>query len=245
MEIPMFQVDAFADRVFGGNPAAVCLLKSWLDVDTLLKIAQENNLAETAFLSSHSDPDTWNIRWFTPEIEMDLCGHATLASAHVIFELNPLLGRVTFFSEFSGRLVTLDEVPPCILAGMGKMPTEVWKARDFVLLYDSEATVQALKPNQKILDEINLDPGGVIATSLATSSEDTDFVSRYFTPQSTIFEDPVTGSAHCTLVPLWAQKLGKLELRAKQISQRGGKILCLKKATEVLIQGQAITYLKG
>jgi PhzF family phenazine biosynthesis protein len=258
MRLPIFHVDAFTDRVFGGNPAAVCPLESWLPTPLMQKIAMENGLAETAFFMP--DDRGFAIRWFTPEIEMDLCGHATLASAHVLFHhlgctLAPLRfqsqsGELVVTREETGRL-TLDfparmpvpaEAPALILQGLNAPPREVLKARDYVLVFEDEALIRQMTPNLSLLNQINLDPGGICVTA---PGQDVDFVSRFFTPQASVFEDPVTGSAHCSLIPYWAQKLGKLNLTARQLSPRGGQLFCRSAGERVLISGTAVTYLEG
>ena len=255
--IPIYQVDAFTEQLFGGNPAAVCPLKTWLPDEVLLQIAQENNLAETAFFITQED--RFHLRWFTPEIEMDLCGHATLATAHVIFEhLNYSKSVINFETAsgllqverkgvllqmaFPARPPVQSSLPEIIQEGIGKKPLEVLKARDYVLVYESEADVLAIQPDRSILDQINIDPGGIIVTA---PGEEADFVSRFFTPQAVIFEDPVTGSAHCSLIPYWSERLGKDRLHAEQISSRKGILYCENQGEKVLISGKAQTYLKG
>jgi len=260
VEIKIFQIDAFTDTLFGGNPAAVCPLEHWLEDETLQHIAIENNLAETVFFVPLSNTH-FHIRWFTPEIEMDLCGHATLAAAFVIFEhLGCTANNVVFDSQSGPLLVTkangyleLDvpsrppqkaTLPNIISDGLNRQPVEVWKARDYLLVYASEADIKQLVPNMGIINQINIDPGGIIVTALG-NAEDIDFVSRFFTPQASVFEDPVTGSAHCTLVPFWAERLQKTDFRAMQISKRGGKLLCRLQNDRVFIKGKAVTYLQG
>ncbi|NAS31918.1 PhzF family phenazine biosynthesis isomerase [Flavobacteriaceae bacterium R38] len=257
MTVPIYKIDAFTDTIFKGNNAAVCLLKRWLDNDVLLKIAQENNLPETAFLVQNGKE--FYIRWFTPEIEMDLCGHATLASAHVIFNhlqyekesivfksasgsLKALKKNDIIYLDFPSREPEKTDLPDVIVNGLEKLPKEVYKSRDYVLVYENEADIKGFKPKQKVWDQINLDPGGIIITA---PGDKVDFVSRFFTPQASIFEDPVTGSAHCSLIPFWAKRLGKKELTAKQLSNRGGSLDCTFNENRVLIGGQSITYLKG
>jgi predicted PhzF superfamily epimerase YddE/YHI9 len=257
MTIPIFQVDAFSKSVFGGNPAAVCPLEQWLPDEILISIARENNLAETAFFIP--DGEGFKLRWFTPEIEMDLCGHATLASAHVIFNHLNYSGDQIRFQSASGTLVvsqkggliSMDfpsripkavEVPEVILKGIGGNPILGLLARDYLLVFGTESEVRALKPDEGILGEINLDPGGVIVSA---PGENCDFVSRFFTPQASIFEDPVTGSAHCTLVPYWSNKLGKKRLHAMQVSDRVGELFCEDRGSRVLISGYASTFLTG
>lgn len=260
MKIKLFQIDAFSDRLFAGNPAAVCPLEQWLEDDVLQNIAAENNLAETAFfvrlLNNH-----FHLRWFTPEIEMDLCGHATLASAYVIFEELGYEGNDILFDSRSGILKVkklgdyfeLDfpsrpaekvELPQRIAEGLNIQPIEVWKARDYLLVYDSEEDIKRIEPNVAVLNKTNIDPGGIIVTAPG-HADDVDFVSRFFTPQAAVFEDPVTGSAHCTLIPFWADRLSKTEFRALQISKRGGELFCQLDGDRVLIKGKAVKYLEG
>lgn len=255
--IPLYQVDAFTNQLFGGNPAAVCILDKWLEDNLLQSIALENNLAETVFCKK--EKAGYAIRWFTPEIEMDLCGHATLAAAHVLFTEYQANGKKIVFSSCSGDLtVTRDQglysmnfparkaiksdLPSTIKKGIGKPPLEILKSRDYLLVYPSEEDIRSINPNRSILDQINLDPGGIIVTA---KGQTVDFVSRFFTPQASIFEDPVTGSAHCSLIPFWAERLGKDKLTALQISPRGGALFCEYKGDRVIISGEAITYLKG
>ena len=257
MKLQLFQVDAFTDQVFKGNPACVVPMTEWLADDVLLKIAQENAVAETAFFIDKGDH--FHLRWFTPEIEMDLCGHATLATAHIIkAELNYKKEVVTFQSQ-SGELTvrennglyTLDfpsrppepaELPANIMESLSIQPQAVFKARDYVLLYENEQEILDLQIDSVLFDQINLDPGGVIVTA---EGNEVDFVSRFFTPQASILEDPVTGSAHCSLIPFWSEKLGRTEMNALQLSERGGSIHCQLKGDRVLISGQAKTFLGG
>lgn len=257
MKIPIYQVDAFTDQVFGGNPAAICPLESWLPTETMQKIAMENSVAETAFFIPLDHG--FHIRWFTPEFEMDLCGHATLAAAHVLIRHLDYKNPVIKFQSNSGELsvtgnnglLTLDfptrmpkpaEAPQIILEGIKEKPLEVLKARDYVLVYEDEDMIRRISPNVGLLNQINIDPGGIIVTA---PGKDADFVSRFFTPQASIFEDPVTGSAHCSLIPFWAERLGKNELTALQISPRVGKLFCNNAGERVLMSGNAITYLEG
>jgi len=257
IQIPIFQVDAFTDKLFSGNPAAVCPLESWLPDETLQKIAMENSVPETAFFVS-TDAG-YEIRWFTPDIEQDLCGHATLAAAHVIARhLDPALSTIRFLSK-SGELTVLIEnalitlnfpsripvpaaAPQVVMDAIQVKPLEVLKSRDYLLVYDDEEIIRGLKPKQNILDRINLDPGGVIVTA---PGKEADFVSRFFTPQASIFEDPVTGSAHCSLIPYWSKRLRKESMVALQLSARGGKLYCKDLGERVLISGEAVTYMKG
>lgn len=260
MKLAIYQIDAFTRNLFGGNPAAVCPLDEWPADNVLQQIATENNLAETAFFVKRSD-GTFNLRWFTPELEMDLCGHATLAAAFVLFEEMSYAGSAIKFATRSGELIVkrinelleLDfparppepaELPQIIADGLSIQPKEIWKARDYLLLYDREADIRNIKPNRAILDQINLDPGGIIVTAKGDLNE-VDFVSRFFTPQASVFEDPVTGSAHCTLIPFWAERLHKKQLNALQLSKRGGELFCELAGDRVLIRGHAVKYLEG
>lgn len=260
MKIKIYQIDAFTDKLFGGNPAAVCPLEHWLDDAMLQNIAIENNLAETAFFVQTSK-DRFHLKWFTPEIEMDLCGHATLASAFVIFnELGNDSSEIIFDTlsgvlkvknvgdylelDFPSRPPQKAELPKTISNGLNIQPIEVWKARDYLLVYASEDDVKNIVPDIAVINRINIDPGGIIVTAKG-KSKDVDFVSRFFTPQAALFEDPVTGSAHCTLVPFWADRLDTVVLKAKQISNRGGELLCRLNNDRVEIKGKAIKFLEG
>lgn len=255
MKIPYYQIDAFTSRVFAGNPAGVCLLDEWLEDSTLQDIAAENNLSETAFLVKTGED--YDIKWFTPEVEVDLCGHATLASAYVIFNyVDPSRDHVSFTSK-SGLLnvkrenhrISMDfpsHVPePCsapdnLLDGLRIMPQDVLRSRDYLVIYDSEEKITSLQPDMEKLKE--LDRLGVIASAPGT---DCDFVSRFFAPGVGIPEDPVTGSAHCTLIPYWAKKTGTTTLYARQLSKRGGELFCELLRDRVSIAGNAVTYLQG
>lgn len=253
----LYQVDAFTTDVFGGNPACVIPLEEWLPDEQLLLLARENAVAETAFFIPQEDG--FALRWFTPEIEMDLCGHATLASAHVIRTfLNYSKDNILFTSAsgplkvtFSGARYVLDfpsrkpvsaTLPDVISRSLSKQPQAVLKARDYVLVYAREQDIRDIQIDRQILDQINLDPGGVIVTA---PGEHCDFVSRFFTPQASILEDPVTGSAHCSLIPYWSEKLGKKELKALQLSERLGTLFCTDNGERVLIAGDARTYSAG
>jgi predicted PhzF superfamily epimerase YddE/YHI9 len=255
MNIPIYQIDAFTSSVFGGNPAAVCPLERWLDDATLQAIAAENNLAETAFFVPQGQG--YALRWFTPTIEVDLCGHATLASAFVIFgELDPARAAVTFATRSGdltvrrdGELLVMDfpalapepcAPPEALLAGLDAVPREVFAAMDYLAVYDSEDQVRALRPDMALL--ARLDRRGVIATAPGLRA---DFVSRFFAPAAGVPEDPVTGSAHCTLTPYWSQRLGKQRLRALQVSARGGELFCEDRGARVTIAGQAVKFLQG
>ena len=254
MNLRAFQVDAFASGVFSGNPAVVVLLEEPLDDDILMKIARESFVPETAFLLKEGEG--YRLRWFTPDIEMDLCGHATLASAHVLFtELGYPQEKIVFNTNSGDLTVVRDgemyemdfprregeraTLPIEIYDSLSIKPVEVFKARDYLLIYNKRAEIEHIEIDRPVFDEININPGGVI---LSAPGEDCDFVSRYFTPQATILEDPVTGSAHCTLAPYWSKKLGKETLHAKQISSRGGVIYCTVTPERVKLKGKAVTY---
>ncbi len=255
MKIRQFQVDAFATRVFAGNPAAVCPLEAWLDDETLQAIAQENNLSETAFFVPAGEG--FHLRWFTPVAEVDLCGHATLASAHVIFEHLGYRGRMIEFQTRSGTLKVEREggllamdfpalppqpcAPPAALVeGLGRQPVEVLAASDYLVLFESEAVVRSLSPDFGKL--AGLDLRGVCVTA---PGETADFVSRFFAPALGVPEDPVTGSAHCELAPYWSSKLGKSTLMAKQVSKSGGEIECRVRGDRVVLLGSAVTFMEG
>jgi len=257
MKLECFQVDAFTDKIFGGNPACVVPLKEWLPDSQLLLIAKENAVPETAFFVNKGQKI--HLRWFTPDIEMDLCGHATLATAHCLYtQLNYGNSRMIFETlsgdleveardgyyslDFPSRMPVASVLPEPIEIALSIKPIEVLKARDYVLVYDSESQIRNIKIDRQYFDQVNLGHGGVIVTAMGDAC---DFVSRFFTPQSTILEDPVTGSAHCSLIPFWAQRLGKNELFAMQLSDRVGKLNCLNKGDRVIISGQARTYSSG
>lgn len=256
MQLPIFQVDAFTDKVFGGNPAAVCPLEYWLSDDAMQRIAIENSVGETAFFIPLNDG--FEIRWFTPEIEMVLCGHATLATAHVIAKhLHYSLPSIKFQSKSGELMVTIEnelltlnlpsckpepsDIPQIILDAFQIKPVEVLKSRDYMLVFETEETIRRIEPNQSIFNQINLDPGVVVITA---KGDEVDFVSRYFTPQASIFEDPVTGSAHCSLIPYWSERLEKETMIALQVSPRVGKMFCKNLGERVLISGEAVTYLE-
>ncbi|CAN5339413.1 PhzF family phenazine biosynthesis protein [soil metagenome] len=257
MTIPIYQADAFTDKLFGGNPAAICPLTEWLSDETMQKIAVENNLAETAFFVKN---DTgFKLRWFTPEYEIDLCGHATLASAHIIFtQLGYQQDTIYFETVKAGTLIvkkdgdryTMDfpsrlpihiELPNGLAEALGeKKPLEVLRSRDYLLLYETEADIRDISPDFFALSK--MDTVGVIVTA---PGDKVDFVSRFFAPGAGIPEDPVTGSAHCNLIPYWAEKLGKTKLHALQLSSRRGELWCELKGDRVLMSGKAVTYLRG
>lgn len=255
MKIPIYQIDAFASKVFSGNPAAVCPLDAWLDDSILQSIARENNLSETAFFVKSAEG--YHIRWFTPLAEVDLCGHATLASAFVIFmHIDPSCVRVTFESK-SGPLIVEKKadrlcmnfpsqppaecpVPNDLIAGLGKTPSSVLCSEDYFAVYASESDIKGLRPRMDLLK--NLDLRGVIVTAPGSN---VDFVSRFFVPSLGIDEDPVTGSAHSALIPYWADRLNKKELKAYQLSARGGELFCADLGDRVEIAGTAVQYLHG
>jgi PhzF family phenazine biosynthesis protein len=253
----LYQVDAFSSRVFGGNPAAVVPLDAWLPEDVLQAIAAENNLAETAFLVREGRDDL-QIRWFTPVQEVDLCGHATLGAAYVVFtRLSPGLGRVRFGSRSGPLWVTQQEgdwmemdfpsrpPAPCAMPGglaeaLGATPRHTLLSRDLVAVFESEAQVRALAPDMTKLSALE-----VFAVTATARGAEADFVSRFFAPRVGVPEDPVTGSAHCTLVPYWARELGKSRLLAHQVSARGGVLRCEDRGERVGLGGQAVIYLEG
>lgn len=259
MQLHLYQIDAFTDEIFSGNPACVVPLSEWIPDELLLKIAKENAVAETAFFVSVSNK--FHLRWFTPEIEMDLCGHATLAAAHAIKEIRKFPGNKILFETKSGELEVIvnnrtytlnfptrnpepTNLPELLKDSLNIQPREVLKSRDFVLVYDKEEDVRNIEINRIYFDQLELGTGGVIVT--ATGAENnTDFVSRFFTPGASVFEDPVTGSAHCSLIPYWSKKLGKTEMNARQISARGGNLHCVLNGDRVAISGSARTYSLG
>jgi PhzF family phenazine biosynthesis protein len=255
MQLKQYQIDAFTKQIFSGNPAAVCPLEHWLPDDLLQAIAAENNLSETAFFV----PSTrgYALRWFTPVAEVDLCGHGTLATAHVLFHLLGYTGDAITFETRSGHLIVQRDgdalvmdfpaVPPvrcdapaALVDGLGVEPLEVWAAGDYMAVLDREESVRRLKPDQTLLSQLDL--RGVIVTA---AGSDVDFVSRFFAPKYGIPEDPVTGSAHCILTPYWAERLGKQTLTARQLSARGGEIGCVLRGDRVLLSGHAVVFMVG
>lgn len=255
MKIPLYQVDAFTNRLFRGNPAAVCPLEEWLEDQQMQAIAAENNLAETAFLVSRDDH--YDLRWFTPVTEVDLCGHATLASAYMVFQsLNTSLTRVEFSTKsgmltveredsllsmnFPSRPASSCDISDDLVQALGAQPAEVLLSQNYLVVYESEEVIRSLRPDMSRL--LTIDCFGFIVTA---RGNDVDFVSRFFAPKAGIPEDPVTGSAHCTLVPYWAEKLSKTKLHALQLSQREGELFCENLGDRVKISGHAVIYSEG
>lgn len=256
MTIPIYQVDAFTIGPFSGNPAAVCPLDAWLDDDTMQGIAAEKNLSETAFIVASETG--YELRWFTPAIEVDLCGHATLAAGYIVLNhLRPDLDSISFDTvsgqltvnrvgdwlsmDFPARPPTSATVTQALSDALGQAPSEVHVSRDILAVYEDEASVRRLSPDQAKLR--GLDEGlGVIVTARGGA---VDFVSRFFVPKAGIAEDPVTGSAHCTLVPFWAERLGRSRLVAHQVSSRGGELHCEHRGDRVIISGQCTLFLTG
>lgn len=256
MEIPIHHIDAFVtDGVFTGNPAAVCPLAAWLPDDVMQKVAAENNLPETAFLVGANGD--YSIRWMTPAIEVDLCGHATLAAAHVVFSVlekgrtevrfRSASGDLTvrtedglLFLDFPSRAPAAGEPRADVADALGQRPDELWSSRDYMAVFLSEAEVRSLAPDMALMKGLDR---AVIAT--APGSGDLDFVSRFFAPRFGVDEDPVTGSSHCTLVPYWSRRLGKKRLHARQVSHRGGDLRCEDRGERVAIGGKVATYLEG
>ena len=255
MRIPLYQIDAFTGHVFGGNPAAVCPLTAWPSDQLLQAIAEENNLAETAFFVPEGD--SLRLRWFTPQVEVDLCGHATLAAGFAIMQLLEPGRREVLFQSRSGPLTVrragdeleLDfpvvpsrrgEIPDLLVRGLGVAPVEMHYGMDLMAVLEDEGQVKALHPDFQLLSQ--LETRGIIVTA---PGREVDFVSRFFAPRVGIAEDPVTGSAHCMLAPYWAERLGKREMRARQLSRRGGEISCRLEGERVLLGGRAVLYLSG
>jgi len=255
MKLDLYQVDAFANKIFEGNPAAVCPLDEWLPDSLMQQIAIENNLSETVFFVKEGSE--YHIRWFTPAREVNLCGHATLASAYVLFNILEVDDTVIVFNSKSGQLpvsrkdnlITLDfpaqiplpcDTPPQLVEILGAEPLECLQQEDLLVVFENEKSVRELTPNFEALK--SLDYRGIIVTA---PSQDYDFVARFFAPQVGINEDPVTGSAYTKLVPYWSQKTGKSSFRAKQVSSRGGELFCELKGDRVLIGGTAVLFLTG
>ncbi|MFL5754384.1 MAG: PhzF family phenazine biosynthesis protein [Bacteroidia bacterium] len=256
MKLRMYQVDAFTEKLFGGNPAAVVPLTTWLSDELLQNIAMENNLAETAFYVKKEN--IFHIRWFTPIVEVDLCGHATLATAHVLFNHENHTGKEILFDSRSGELkvsrneglLTLDfpedifhevELSDELCSGFNFRPVKAFKGKtDYMLVFENETQIRNIRPDYSAISKMG--GRGVIATA---KGDTVDFVSRFFAPQSGINEDPVTGSAHTTLTPYWAEFIDKTELTATQLSPRQGQLVCKLSGDRILISGKARTFLKG
>ncbi|MFN1834719.1 PhzF family phenazine biosynthesis protein [Balneola sp. MJW-20] len=257
MKLPIYQVDAFTDHRFGGNPAAVCPLEKWPSDKEMQNIAAENNLSETAFFKQTGD--SFHLRWFTPSTEVELCGHATLATAHVLFNEMGYSKEEIAFDTLSGRLtvkrsgygLTMNfpvsvvekvHAPAILFEALGLPPMEenVYKSDDYLIELGSEQEVVDLNPDFRLLKEV--DARGVIVTA---PGDEVDFVSRFFAPQSGVDEDPVTGSAHTKSAPYWAKKLDKNELKARQVSHRAGELHCVVKGDRVEISGKVITFMRG
>lgn len=255
MKIKQYQVDAFANRVFEGNPAAVCPLDAWLDDHILQSIAEENNLSETAFFVPTNEG--FHLRWFTPVAEVDLCGHATLAAAHVIYKILAYPKQEVVFETRSGELIVerrgellamdFPALPPrpcfppdSLIAGLGLQPIEILAANDYIAVFESEEAIRSLSPDLAKLSELDLRGVGVTARS-----QTVDFVSRFFAPKLGIPEDPVCGSLHCELTPYWSAKLGKTSLHARHLSKRGGDILCQMNSNRVILTGRAVIFMEG
>ena len=273
MRLKLYQVDAFTDHLFGGNPAAVCPLDAWLPDTVMQQIAAENNLAETAFYIPQEDK--FALRWFTPTVEVDLCGHATLATAHVLFEIEHYAKPEIRFHTRSGTLsvqrqndklamnfpadtLTPTDLPPEVMDGLGKVSVqEAFRGKsDFLVVLESQDELLSLAPDFRKLGEYrdirativtapSVVTSGVVTSGVVTSGQEVDFVSRCFAPQSGIDEDSVTGSAHTTLTPYWARRLGKKQLTAQQLSSRRGTLWCTHLGDRVTIAGHAVTYLAG
>ena len=255
--LKIYKVDAFAEKLFSGNPAAIVMLDEWLSDEVMQKIGAENNLSETAFvLKNHT---RYDIRWFTPTVEIDLCGHATLAAAYVLLNFYEKDSDVIHFhSHISGQLKVTREnelydldfpadkvhetnLPESLMKGLRKIPVETYRGKsDYMLVYRSQKEIELIKPDFDTISRV--DARGIIVTA---QGENQDFVTRFFAPQSGIAEDSVTGSAHTTLIPYWSQKLGKKKLTARQLSKRGGIIHCEDCGDRVKIGGHAQLYLVG
>ena len=259
MKLTLYQVDAFADKLFTGNPAAVIPLKKWINDELMQKLAMENNLAETVFfVPSKKKKADFDIRWFTPTLEINLCGHATLASAYIIFEILKIKKKKVIFDSESGLLTVtkkkgilemdfpswpperISEYPDTLLASLGNPEIAgIYKNREYMVELINEEAVKRCNPDFSLMRKVDR---MIIITA---PGKEVDFVSRFFAPTSGIDEDPVTGSAHSQLIPFWSNKLGKKKMMAKQLSQRGGTVYCEQKGERVIIGGQCVFYMKG
>ena len=264
MHIPLYQIDAFTNQPFRGNPAAVCPLVAWLDDEMLRKVAGENNLSETAFFvpRAGSGGKVYDLRWFTPRGEVRLCGHATLASAFVLLSLQPSgVNEVQFHTRFSGpltvrrdnELLAMDlpalfakpcaDVPHELISALGPHPhpSQVMEVNEtYFVAYEHESTIQNIRP-----DFVRLERLHPFVVSVTARGDEVDFVSRYFKPSYGMPEDPVTGSAHCALTPYWSERLGKGQLRARQLSERGGELWCEMAGDRVILKGHAVLTMTG
>lgn len=255
LKLPLYQIDAFTSRLFSGNPAAVVLLDAWLPDTTLAAIAAENNLAETAFVVPRGDVTP--LRWFTPTVEVDLCGHATLAAAHVLFRYAfPSARRLTFSTRSGNLEVTRDgdllsmdfpsrpgkpiAITDALISALGLRPCEAFLARDLLAIFESESQIRDFQPDFQLIASLD-----AFAVIVSAPGDAVDYVYRFFAPRQGIPEDPATGSANCTLVPYWATRLAKPELVAKQLSARGGDLRCALRGDRVLMAGHAVEYLRG
>ena len=258
MKVPLYLVDAFAERPFNGNPAAICLLDAWVPEGLMQAVAAEMNLSETAFVVPTEDG--WHIRWFTPTLEVDLVGHATLAAAFVLFERRTQDAAEIRFSSRSGpltvrrdgKLLAMDfpariptpcPTPPGLIEGLGAAPVETLAAQHYLAVFADAAAVRALAPRMEALAA--LDRAAVIVTAPGDADSGADFVSRFFAPANGVPEDPVSGVAHCTLIPYWARRLGKPHLVGRQVSRRGGILVCEDRGARVIISGPAALVLEG
>ena len=259
MKLSLYQVDAFTTRLFGGNPAAVVPLKKWLSAELMQQLALENNLSETVFfVPSEVKGADYDIRWFTPEVEINLCGHATLASAYVIFNILKAKKKKIVFSSQSGLLTVIrkkntfemdfpswppekvTEYPEALVASLGNPAvTGVYKSRDYLVELANEDAVRSLEPDFTLMKKVG---EKVIVTA---PGKEVDFVSRFFAPTAGVAEDPVTGSAHSQLIPFWSYKLDKTEMTAQQLSHRGGELVCALNGDRVMIGGECVFYMKG
>jgi len=250
-----FEVHSFTEDIFHGNPAGVCPLDSWIEETLMQRIAAENNLSETAFFVPKENH--YELRWFTPKVEVDLCGHATLATAYVLFDHLGYEGDAVRFETKSGEIMVWKHedflimdfpsrpaeqaiIPKSLVAGLGREVEGVFKARDYLVVFESEKDVRDIRPDFSELAKV--DGEGVIVTA---PGDEVDFVSRFFAPRMGIPEDPVTGAAHSTLTPYWAERLGKNRLTARQVSERVGDLWCKQEGDRVQIAGHAVLYVKG
>ncbi|MEM8886404.1 MAG: PhzF family phenazine biosynthesis protein [Bacteroidota bacterium] len=255
MKLDMYQVDAFSKKAFGGNPAAVCPLDEWLPDELMQSIALENQLSETAFFVREGNE--FHLRWFTPAFEIDLCGHATLASAHVLYQHLGYKGSIVFHTR-SGPLYVEQEGakyfmklpsrppekatgPANVVEALGIKPIESRISRDYFFVFESEQQIRDMQPNLDLIYKWE----EVVGVTVTAPGVNSDFVSRFFAPRALVNEDPVTGSAHCNLVPYWAEKLGKKKLYAEQLSARYGELFCEDLGEQISLGGNAVTFFKG